>query len=688
MSTTFFPKALGNTNLSHRRPAALNQFLFGSTYYPEHWDTQTRELDAERMAKAGFNVVRMAEFAGDLMEPREGSYDFSLFDETIERLGAKGIQTILCTPTATPPRWLSKKHPEMLRVDANGIAMQHGSRQHACHASPILRQYSRNITTAMAQHYKENPFVIGWQTDNEFLCHFSECHCESCQRDFALFLREKYEGDITRLNQAWGTAFWAQTYDQFEDIPTPRDNKPAYPNPSHVLDYNRYLSASVTLFQHEQVEILRREQPRWWVTHNGLFRHIDYRGLFTKDLDFLGFDAYPFFHHDPETRPYRHAFNVDRARGWSGHYIVLEQQSGPGGQRPYIHDTPEPGEMRRMMYTSIAHGADSFLHFRWRTCRFGAEEYWCGILDHDNVPRRRYEEAVQEGRELKKIGPHVLGTHVHIDVAVACCDMEVNDAHATYTLGLPEHNDIAQQVHQSLAKSGYAVGLVHPSDDLSGLKMYIVPHWAYWDPAWTHNLRTFVENGGHLIVGARTATRDPNNTVVADTLPGDLRNLVGATVEEYGKQNEPDSRPLHLRFGDTSLHSKHWYEALKPDDGTEVLSTWEGRHLTGQPAISYHPLGKGAVVYVGTYLNTSSWELVAPELAKRSGLTPLWADAPETVEVVLRRDEERKLWFFMNRSDDAVTIPSTPNGTDLITDKKSGGSVTLERYGVSIILES
>ncbi|MCJ7552081.1 MAG: beta-galactosidase, partial [Anaerolineae bacterium] len=118
--------------LSHKRPVALDRFYYGATYYPEHWSAADRELDAERMAQAGFNCVRMGEFAWDAMEPQEGTHRFGFFDETIARLGEKGISTILCTPTATPPRWMSVAHPEILRVNAGGVSMQHGSRQHAC----------------------------------------------------------------------------------------------------------------------------------------------------------------------------------------------------------------------------------------------------------------------------------------------------------------------------------------------------------------------------------------------------------------------------------------------------------------------------------------------------------------------------------------------------------------------------
>ncbi|MGC9349506.1 MAG: beta-galactosidase, partial [Anaerolineae bacterium] len=335
-------------DLSHKRPVSLQRFYYGATYYPEHWGPTEREDDAARMAEAGFNCVRMAEFAWDYLEPEEGHYRFDLFDKTIERLGEKGIKTILGTPTATPPRWLTAAHPEVLRMDADGVRMQHGSRQHACPSSDVFRLASRKITRAMADHFAASPHVIGWQTDNELNCHFSECHCPNCQAAFREYLKAKYRDDIDLLNRVWGNSFWALTYDDFSQIPTPKDGKPAHANPAQLLDYYRFISWNVARFQREQVVILREVNPDWFVTHNGTFSHIDYRGPFGKDLDFLSYDVYPFFDYDPDHRPLSQAFNLDHARAWSGNFMVPEQQSGSGGQGDYLHDNPEPDEVRRM----------------------------------------------------------------------------------------------------------------------------------------------------------------------------------------------------------------------------------------------------------------------------------------------------------------------------------------------------
>ena len=123
--------------LSAWRPLNLDDFLLGVPHYPEHVDESYWDRDGARMAEAGFNVVRMGEFAWHIWEPYQGKFDFDLFDRAIAGLGRHGIKTILCTPTATPPRWLSMAHPEILRVDTNGKRASHGSRQHGDTTSPV-----------------------------------------------------------------------------------------------------------------------------------------------------------------------------------------------------------------------------------------------------------------------------------------------------------------------------------------------------------------------------------------------------------------------------------------------------------------------------------------------------------------------------------------------------------------------
>jgi beta-galactosidase len=413
---------------------------------------------------------------------------------------------------------------------------------------------------------------------------------------------------------------------------------------------------------------------------------MDYREL-GRDLDVLSYDSYPFFEHDPERRAVRHAFNLDRTRAWTGNFLVMEQQSGPGGSSGQIHDTPEPGEMRRMAYSSIAHGADGIFFFRWRTCRFGQEEYWCGILDHDNVPRRRYAEAVQLGAELRRIGPQVCGTSVTVEAAIASSDNDVNNGDEAYSLGLPGPTKMAEPAHEWLFRRGYAVGCVHPADDLSGVSLFIIPHWPLFDATWARNLEEFVSRGGTLVIGARTATRDLNNNVVGETLPGVLRALAGVRVEEYGRRNAPEKRPIFLQVDTSQVPCDVWYEALLPDADVEVLGRWQGRHLTGEAGITARRLGSGQVIYVGSYLTAELVATLMPVLVARSGLKPLLPSVPAGLEIVRRENAGRRLWFLINHTDAELQIDALPHGINLLSGARVE-SLLLPANDVAIVCQS
>jgi len=111
----------------------------GTDYYPEHWvypyagppeKPESRwEEDAALMEAAGISLVRMGEFAWGLYEPEEGKFDFGWMRRAMDLLGGHGLQVMLCTPTAAPPIWLTRKYPEILPLDDRGLPRCEGTRK-------------------------------------------------------------------------------------------------------------------------------------------------------------------------------------------------------------------------------------------------------------------------------------------------------------------------------------------------------------------------------------------------------------------------------------------------------------------------------------------------------------------------------------------------------------------------------
>jgi beta-galactosidase len=708
-------KRIAPAPLSVWRPLNLDDFMLGAPHYPEHVDESYWQRDAERMAAAGFNVVRLGEFAWHILEPREGAFDFSLFDRAIEVLGAAGIKTIFCTPTATPPRWLTATYPEVLRVDVDGRVATHGSRQHADTNSPVYRMHSRRITEALANHYRDNPHIVGWQTDNELNTTSSTSYSEATEREFRRYLRDRYE-TIAALNFAWGGNFWATAYDSFDQITAPRPHNPGFPSPGHVQDYHRFLAHATAAFQHDQVEILRRTNPDWFIFHNlGRLEDIDFRGQFGQDLDFIGFDIYPMLYDEMRRtggHPATQALHLDVCRAYSGNFIVPEQASGFGSQPGFSTMTPEPGEMRRMALSSVARGADGLLFFRWRPAHYGAEIYWMGILDHDDVPRRRYSEAMEFAGDIARIKQDLLGTTVRMDVAIAGADFDNQEAYKTYPMGMPSPFEDAVHLHRYCYSKGIACGFIHPDDDLSRIKLLYLPHWVIWKPEWNANIEAFVSNGGTLVVGAMTGTRDEHNHIPTILAPGwGLSELCGVRVEEFGRVVEPGAdglfglsgtefglhnpakqlpasssqRRYTFVLGNRQHEAAHLYELLDLDGDVEVLGRWSNRFANGRAAITSRKVGRGNAVYMGTYLTESLVEGLADQLFAGAGIAPLIADLPANVEVAVREAGDRKLLFVLNTDEAAVEVSSLPSGVDLLSEKAVHGHLLLGPHGCAVI---
>ncbi len=243
--------------------------LFGVDYYPEQWDRSLWDSDARRMKEMGIKAARLMEFAWVLLEPREGKYDFSLFDEAIKVLAKEDIKVVLGTPTATFPVWLYEKDPSMVQVHPSRMERDFGARREGCYNSDTYRRASKKIVEKIARHYGKNPQVIGWQIDNEIGHEGSDlCVCESCRNKWHRWLKARY-ASIDALNRAWGTVFWGTTYASFTQVPVPRSQVASIQNPSLLLDYYRFCSDSAVSFAGEQVDIIRRHAlENQWITTN------------------------------------------------------------------------------------------------------------------------------------------------------------------------------------------------------------------------------------------------------------------------------------------------------------------------------------------------------------------------------------------------------------------------------------
>ncbi len=688
---------------------------FGCDYYPEQWaqwlpEGEARwETDARLMADAGFNVVRLAEFAWGLLEPAQDRFDFSWLERAVDLLHRHGLRVVLCTPTPTPPPWLLHAHPDITQVTVDGVRMGPGTRRAACANHPTYCERSGIVSQAIASHFAAHPAVIGWQTDNEFGCHESAwCYCGHCADAFRGWLKRNYQ-EIEALNEAWGGAFWGETFSQWEQIPAP-SRSAAERNPAHLLDYIRFSSDAWAAFHRMEIDILRRTCPAHFVTHNlmGFFVQLDYYDL-CQGLDFVSWDNYHYHGATPGTiaAAHDHMWGILRRNFW-----VMEQQVGQVNWSAY-NPAPGPDFVRLKTYQGIGHGADGMLYFRWRQALAGSEQYHSGLLDHAGRPTMGYQEAKRIGEELKALAPLLEGTGPRAEVAVLL------DYDSRWALRLQPHNmllrdevpvDFANPSHVmcvdhdeqrepvalrgrahllwpfaapyvALWERNVAAAIVAPESDLSGYKVVVAPFLNVVTPAVAANLQSFVDKGGTLILGPRTGFKDEHNRLFAQPQPGPLAALAGATVKFFDSM-EPERHNV-LRWDHVPymhrVETGLWAEVLEPEPGTEVIAYYSNGWYANEPAITHRVHEqKGRVLYVGCmggpalYANLFAWLL--PQVGVQSLLSPVAG-----VEVCARTAADgRRVVFVLNHSN----LPRSITLADPVTDVLSG-----QRYERSLPLK-
>jgi beta-galactosidase len=663
-------------------------FHFGVDYYPEHWPEERWEKDASLMAEANFNVVRLAEFAWSKMEPEEGKYDFEWLNRIITIMNLQGIQVVLGTPTASPPPWLMSKDENLFLVEPDGRRLTYGHRRVYCPNNPLYHEYSRKIVQQMAERYKNNSTVIGWQIDNEF---GARCYCDICKATFQQWLTKRYK-TLDALNEKWGTVFWSQNYNEWDQIPVPIHTGKS-PNPGLGLDFYRFMTDSYRAYQLMQINILRDKCPDHFITHNLMgfkYDQLDYFEM-TRDLDFVSWDNYwrTQWNMADEIDPSWAALGHDTIRGLKNkNYWVMEQQSGAGGWE-IVSVAPRPGEIRLWAYQSIAHGADGILFFRWRTSRFGTEQYWHGVLDHHGKPGRRYFEIKKMGEEIKRIGDQLQGRTFKPDVAMVLSydsrfafQLQTNHPEFDY----PTH---FHDIYRAFFERNVQVNVVAPTGDLSNYKIVIAPALHVLSEVAAKNLVKFVNEGGLLVITPRSGVKDEFNAVINQGLPGLLAELCGVEIEEYV------SLPIGIDgeikfsipgFASPSLKTGVWCDVLKPD-GAQVIATYQQDYLQGKPAITLNQFGDGKVVYLGTFVEVAFLGTLVDWLLRAAGIEPCLT-TPADIEVNQCWQDGRKMLFLLNHSNEDQGFSVDEGFKALLDDSKEGEECRIiPRYGVRIFIE-
>jgi beta-galactosidase len=516
---------------------------FGVDYYPEHWvyplagtpeAPESRwQRDVELMVEAGVNVVRMGEFAWGLYEPEEGRFDFAWMRRAMDLFGQAGIKVVLGTPTAAPPIWLARKHPEILPVDAHGLRRHEGTRRAYCLNSNAYWDYSKRIITALAGALGAHPQLIAWQiglgghnTEQSFN--------DETRRDWHAWLKAKYES-IARLNDLMGTRFWTQTVTDWEQVPMPQA-APTVHNPALVLDWMRFGSDTLVAYSRMQADLLRQLTPKIPVTQNlrALTRNFDHFDM-AETLDFVSVDSNATI----KEKPSQLACEIDMMRSLKKTDIrtpdgdcgfwVIEQKAGNVNWQE-VNSLVRPQVVRFFTYQLISRGACGVLYFLWRQPRIGSEKFYGGVLTHDGRgDNRTYQEIKQVGQEIKLLAPVLKDTKVVADTCIL-----LSHENEWNLKAVPQPNkyfnqrEHVQLFYNALHDRNIPVDFARPTEDLSRYKLVFAPSLQLLAGGEADRLKLYVQNGGTLVGTFNTGLVDEHHIAPDTGFPHDLTDLSGS----------------------------------------------------------------------------------------------------------------------------------------------------------------
>ncbi|MBV9642835.1 MAG: beta-galactosidase [Verrucomicrobia bacterium] len=681
---------------------SYNSFLYGVVYYPEQWPEARWNTDLGRIAQTGMNVVRMGEGAWSIWEPEEGLYDFALFDRALELCQNHGLKAIMGTPTYTPPAWLTERYPEVSGVSFNGTRLTHGSRRAYNYTSPVYRKKSQAIVEALAHHYQHHPAVIGWQIDNELNCHLDASFAASDHEAFRSWCRERYS-TLEALNQAWGTAFWSQTYTAWDQVWLPRPTA-TYQNPSLLLDFYRFTSDMTIRFGAMQRQIIKRIAPHQFITHNAFqtMTNVDLSKFVEEAVDFVSYDSYPAFKVCDLTLPtgFRDRSEsrlLSRMRGVSAKFMVLEQQSGPSGQiggmlngnSDYLHPTPKPGQMRLWCWNSIANGADGLLFFRWRSLPYGSEAHWNGLIYHDERNTWRLEEAKRLGDEIKRVSATLTGTRCVSNAAILY-DYD-NESHARIESVTGKHREANElSVYQALSERHLGVDVrplssVWESGDLAGYGIVFFPHAHVLVASDVRALQDYVDGGGTVVFGCWSGYRDRKHSCYDAAGKDFYEAFVGARVSDFTLVSPGETSAIRFAHSDTFLEAPIFNEVLAPAGAqVSVLASYTSDYYAGQPAVTLHQKGKGRVVHFGSFFTPQNVAALLKALMIEDPFA-VWAEIPAEVQTVVRSNGAERFCFLLNFTNKQQPVFFKQAAFDLLEERMFQGQTELAPYEVHFL---
>jgi beta-galactosidase len=602
---------------------------------------------------------------------------------------------VLATPTAAPPIWLSRKHPEILPRDDTGLLKHEGTRRAVCLNSDAMWA-PRRIVEAMAKELGDHPDLIAWQIDNGIGGNYTEASFnDDTRRDWHSWLEAKYE-TVERLNELMGLRHWGQVVRSFDEVPMPM-RAPTAHNPALVLDWCRFCSDTIVQFVKMQADILHELTPNCPVTTNlrPLLHRFDHFDL-AEVIDFVSLESSAAI----KAKSAELACEIDMLRslkkegikapgGAESGFWVMEQKAGNVTWQD-VNCLVRPGVLRMFTYQLISRGANAILFFRWRQPRFGTEVFHGAVLPHNARPDGRiYREVSQLGDEVKLMASSLQGTSVKAEVCILYSHdndwalQQPNQPNKRFKLR--EHVQLF--ITRCMTETFWSIS---PGQlrTCRGARLVIAPSLHLLAGGEADRLKLYVQNGGTLLATFNTGLVDEHNMAPDTGYPHDMTDLFGLEVLEFDQLPEGEENHLVFKgsFPTSHLHpARIWCDLIEPG-GCQVLATFAKEFYAGRPAMTMNTFGLGKAIYIGTQSHQHFYSDLVLWLRQLCNIHPL-LKVPENIEVSMRAKEGTQVFFLLNHQTSPVRIQFYKPMHDFLTGNTFSGNLELQPHGVLVLDE-
>lgn len=682
---------------SHLKKQA-SKLWYGCDYNPDQWPEEVWDEDIRLMNQAGVNVVALAVFSWSRIEPSEGVFDFDWLDRIIAKLGKAGIGVNLASATASPPAWLTQSHPEILWKDERGDTVWPGARQHWRPTSPVFRTYALKLCKAMAEHYKDNPYVVAWHVGNEYGCHNRFDYSDDAMRAFQRWCKQRY-GTIDAVNEAWGTSFWAQRLNDFSQILPPRYiGEGNFQNPGRLLDFERFSSDALKEFFMAERDALAKITPdiplttNFMVSSQGFIMDYDDWG---SQVDFVSNDHYFMpgeSHLDELTYSSGLVDSIARRKPW----WLMEHSTSAVNWRP-INFRKEPGQLVRDALAHLSLGADAICYFQWRQSQSGAEKFHSAMVPHAGEDSQVFRDVCELGSDLVGFSDAGLaGTVLDKSPVAVVLDYESEWAskHSSVPSKNVSHGTEPLDWYRALLDLGIRADVVPVRSDWDTYPLVVLPSLYLLSRENSERLHDYVAKGGKVIVTYLSGISDAHDRIWLGGYPGSIRDLLGIKIEEFAPMDQHVEGGMdHLDLTNGTV-AHDWADVIASiSDDTRVLARYQADSWTGMdgiPALTLHDWKQGKAAYLGCRLGREGLKKTLPELLKALKVEGL-QEADEARGDVLRvervgEDGRNRFVFLFNRSHHQVQVDREGSvlAASLAWEDADAKTVTLDVNGVLV----